>query len=120
MAGTAETSLDLPLAQPLCGVRVLEFGGTGLAGAIAAHLLAEQGAEVMRIDWPGLIPPSHVLDQYLNRGKTLRPLDLKSREGHAAASGMLRTVDIVIENSIPARWKTLASRPRDAPLPIQH
>jgi alpha-methylacyl-CoA racemase len=67
---------------PLAGVRVVERAGIG-PGPFCAMLLADMGAEVIRVDRPGA-PPADPRDIVL-RGRRSLPLDLKRPEGVAAA-----------------------------------
>jgi len=85
---------------PLSGIRVIDFGQY-LAGPGAAMILADQGADVIRVERPGgpsLPGPTNAL---LNRGKRSIVLDLKAREGAAAACDLVAGADVVIENFRP-------------------
>lgn len=70
---------------PLTGVRVVELAGIG-PGPFAAMLLADLGADVVRVDRPGGaglgIDPASDLT---NRNKRSVLLDLKSDEGRPAS-----------------------------------
>jgi alpha-methylacyl-CoA racemase len=89
---------------PLAGVRVLEFGGQG-PGPFAAMMLADLGADVVRIDRltsDALFSrdPEHDL---LNRGKRSIVLDLKAPEAVAAALALVERADVWL--AIPG-WST--------------
>jgi alpha-methylacyl-CoA racemase len=97
------------MPQPLSGLLVLDFT-TLLPGPLATLLLAEAGAEVIKIERPGgeelrEYPPRFGRDSalfaLLNRGKTGLMLDLKSREGQARLSPLLARADILVEQFRP-------------------
>ena len=94
---------------PLNGVRVLDFS-MFLAGPYAGRLLADHGAEVIKIEPPGgeTIRSAHpVVDgksryfAQLNAGKKCITLDLKSEEGKAAVQKLIVDSDVVLENFRP-------------------
>jgi formyl-CoA transferase len=94
----------------LAGVRVLEFG-TLIAGPFAARMLAEFGAEVIKIEDPGSGDPIRswrVLHEgtslwwYVqSRNKQSIGLNLKDPEAQAIARRLALEADIVIENYRP-------------------
>ena len=74
-------------AGPLAGIRILEVG-VMLAGPYATMLLADLGAEVIKIEPPGGEISRQVSDSYfasLNRNKQSVCLDLQVRGGPASA-----------------------------------
>lgn len=94
---------------PLAGVRVLDFS-MFLAGPYAGRLLADHGADVIKIEPPGgeTIRSAHpVVDgksryfAQLNAGKRCITLDLKSEEGKAAVRKLVAESDVVLENFRP-------------------
>ena len=89
-------------APPLAGVRVVDFGHY-IAGPLAGMLLADQGAEVVKVDRPGTrgAGPGEPAEAMYNRGKTRIELDLKSEAGLAAARRLIAAADVVIENFRP-------------------
>ena len=89
-------------APPLAGVRVVDFGHY-IAGPLAGMLLADQGAEVIKVDRPGTRSANagDAADAMYNRGKTRLELDLKSEAGLAAARRLIAAADVVIENFRP-------------------
>ena len=89
-------------APPLAGVRVVDFGHY-IAGPLAGMLLADQGAEVIKVDRPGTrsAGAGDPADAMYNRGKTRIELDLKSEDGLAAARRLVAAADVVIENFRP-------------------
>ena len=85
---------------PLAGLRVIDFGQY-VAGPGAAMILADQGAEVVRIEPPGGPAMPSPANAVYNRGKRSVVLDLKTREGLAAAVELIDGADVVIENFRP-------------------
>lgn len=88
----------------LAGIRVIDFGQY-VAGPLAAMMLADQGAEVIRIDPPGgprLATPANATWQ---RGKQSLVLDLKTPEHRARAQRLIESADVVIENFRPGRME---------------
>jgi crotonobetainyl-CoA:carnitine CoA-transferase CaiB-like acyl-CoA transferase len=83
---------------PLHGVRVVDLGHY-VAGPLAAVLLADQGAEVVRIDRPG--SADRPADAFLQRGKRRITLDLKQPGDRARARELINHSDVLIENFRP-------------------
>ena len=98
------------LTGGLAGLRVLDFSTT-IAGPHCARMLADMGAEVIKIETAGgetmrTRPPlrngcSSVFGQ-LNVGKKSVVLDLKSEDGREAVRRLVATADILVENFRPA------------------
>ena len=91
---------------PLTGLNVIDFGHY-YAGPMTAMLLADQGANVIRIVRPGekeLPEPQYRL---LNRNKKLLTLDLKTDDGKTQALLLIERADVVIENFRPGVMKRL-------------
>ena len=95
---------------PLRGVRVLDFSRV-LAGPFASQMLADMGAEVIKVESPDggddtrTFPPfregvSHYFLS-VNRNKQSIVLDLKSAAGLAVARDLADRCDILIENFRP-------------------
>ncbi|MFI6482905.1 CaiB/BaiF CoA transferase family protein [Nonomuraea sp. NPDC050663] len=96
---------------PLAGVRVLELAGLA-PGPFAGMMLADHGAEVLRIDRVRAVgdkPRRDVMD----RGKHSIGLDLKSPEGVAAFKKLAATADVVIEVFRPGVAERLGIGPDD-------
>ncbi|MFC4112042.1 CaiB/BaiF CoA transferase family protein [Nonomuraea zeae] len=96
---------------PLSGVRVLELAGLA-PGPFAGMMLADHGADVLRIDRVGAVsdrPRTDVMD----RGKHTIGLDLKSPEGVAAFKELARHADVVIEVFRPGVAERLGIGPDD-------
>ena len=100
MTGSAA---ELP---PLAGVRVIDFGHY-LAGPLAGMLLADQGAEVIKVARPGQPDCATPAGAVFNRGKQTLELDLKSAAGRGAALQLVRSADVVIENFRPGVMERL-------------
>jgi crotonobetainyl-CoA:carnitine CoA-transferase CaiB-like acyl-CoA transferase len=95
--------------RPLDGIRVIDFTHF-IAGPFATMILADMGAEVIKIEAPGRgddlrrYPPMHPeLDQgapfvWSNRNKKSVAVDLKSAEGLALVRDLIRGADVVVEN----------------------
>src|SRR5262245_40483418 len=77
----------------LDGVRVVDFG-QWIAGPLAAMLLADQGAEVVRVDPPGGPRWATAANAAFNRGKASATLDLKTDRGRDGARRLLDTADV--------------------------
>ena len=114
--------------QVLAGYRVLDFG-TAMAGPLVGQLLADMGAEVVKIEsrsrldgfrlgrpiigddvaggdegkWPDLMPGFHAV----NRNKLSATVDLKSSEGPRLVKLLVRKSDVVTSNFAPGVLKRL-------------
>ncbi len=86
--------------RPLSHIRVLDFGQY-LAGPLVGMMLADMGAEVIRIDPPGGPTFDDPAFDMISRGKKVLTLDLKTDEGRAKAIELARRADVVIENFRP-------------------
>ncbi len=95
------------MAGPLAGIRIVEFAGLGPA-PFAAMMLADHGAEVIRIDRPGA-----VLDQAdpALRSRSSVTLDIKTAEGAARACALCATADGLIEGFRPGVMERLGLGP---------
>jgi crotonobetainyl-CoA:carnitine CoA-transferase CaiB-like acyl-CoA transferase len=94
----------------LSGVRVLDLSQY-IPGPYAGLMLADLGADVVKVEPPGGDPMRGLgprdsdgvspLWKLMNGGKTVVEIDLKSAEGRAAFSGLLRRADALIESYRP-------------------
>jgi len=91
------------LAQPLSGLRVLDLG-LALAGPTCGRLLAEFGAEVVKVGGPGYRAAG-----YLNRGKESLLLDLAALGGQEVYWRLVDQADVVLENFSPGTASRLAT-----------
>nr|WP_246106700.1 CoA transferase [Pseudonocardia kunmingensis] len=99
-----------PVGGPLTGLLVADFSRI-LAGPYATMLLADMGAEVIKVEGPRgddtrtWTPPEHegVSTYYLgiNRGKRSIALDLRDADDAGVARELARRADVVIENFKP-------------------
>jgi alpha-methylacyl-CoA racemase len=101
-------------AGPLAGLKVIELGGIG-PSAFGGMILADLGAEVIRVDRPGagsgaLIPPELDL---LNRGKRSIVLDLKKPAAVDAVLDLVELSEVVIEGFRPGVAERLGLGPAD-------
>ena len=86
--------------RPLAHIRVLDFGHY-LAGPLAGMMLADMGADVIRIDPPGGPVFRDPATDMLSRSKSSLVLNLKSAAGRDTAIAMVRRADVLIENFRP-------------------
>ncbi|PII83710.1 carnitine dehydratase [Leucobacter sp. OLJS4] len=102
---------DTTTRGPLSGIRVADFSRV-LAGPHATMILADFGADVIKIESPEgdgtrqWSPPVNAVGQStyfagVNRGKRSVVCDLRSEEGQALARSLASTADVVIENFKP-------------------
>ena len=101
-------------AGPLSGVTILDLCSY-LAGPYGCTLLADLGADVIKIEapqgdmlrqFPSSLPGEARFFLGTNRGKRALALDLKQPEGLAILHRMVETADVLVENfrpSVPAR-----------------
>ncbi|EEE36156.1 CAIB/BAIF family protein [Rhodobacteraceae bacterium KLH11] len=98
--------------RPLQHIRVLDFGQY-LAGPFVGMMLADLGAEVIRIDPPGGPCLKEPAADMLSRGKTAVTLDLKAREDLTIARDLIARSDVVIENFRPGVMERLGLGPKN-------
>ncbi|MFI1112362.1 CaiB/BaiF CoA transferase family protein [Streptomyces physcomitrii] len=107
-----ESVAEPPGQGPLTGVRVVELAGIG-PGPFAAMLLADLGADVVRVERPagglGIAPEKDLT----NRNKRSVAVDLKSPGGTAAVLGLVERADILIEGYRPGVAERLGVGPED-------
>jgi crotonobetainyl-CoA:carnitine CoA-transferase CaiB-like acyl-CoA transferase len=101
---------------PLKGVRVLDLG-TMIAGPVAATLLGDFGAEVLKVEQPQGGDPMRGIGPFVDgeslwfnvesRNKKSLSLDLRLPEGQALLRQLVMNADVVVENFRPgtmAKW----------------
>lgn len=108
--------------QPLAGLRVLELGSL-IAGPFATRLLAEFGAEVIKVETPKDGDPLRTwryVDRQTgtslwwalqSRNKKLITLNLKHPDGLALAKRLLSACDVLVENFRPGTLEKLGLGP---------
>src|SRR3990172_3449360 len=84
----------------LDGVRVIDFGQY-VAGPLAGMLLADQGADVIKVDPPGGPVWDTPANATWNRSKRAIALNLKQVDDRDLARRLIETADVVIENYRP-------------------
>ncbi|KAH0040621.1 formyl-coenzyme A transferase, partial [Aureobasidium melanogenum] len=104
---------------PLKGIRILDFGRI-LAGPFCTQILADHGADVIKIEQPGIgdetrswkgkeeatawkpdIGPMSFYFASVNRNKRSMTLDLKKPEALDVVHKLVKESDVVIENFVP-------------------
>jgi crotonobetainyl-CoA:carnitine CoA-transferase CaiB-like acyl-CoA transferase len=97
------------MTQPLAGITVLDFT-TLLPGPLATLMLAEAGAEVIKIERPGgeelRRHPPHIDGEsavyaLLNRGKKSLVIDLKAPDAGARLAPLVARCDVLVEQFRP-------------------
>jgi crotonobetainyl-CoA:carnitine CoA-transferase CaiB-like acyl-CoA transferase len=104
------------MTRPLAGVKVLDFS-TLLPGPLCTLLLAEAGAEVIKIERPGTgdemrtytprVGADSVNFALLNRGKRSIAIDLKDKGAIDRLAPLLREADVVVEQFRPGVMERL-------------
>ena len=96
---------------PLTSVKVLEVGGIG-PNPFAGMLLADMGADVLRVDRPGaaMLPPQFDLTR---RGHAIAELDMKSGEGRETILKLAESADALIEGYRPGVMERLGLGPEE-------
>ncbi len=96
--------------EPLAGIRVLELAGLGPA-PFCAMLLADLGADVIRIDRPPSAVSFLGMDRVTCRNKRSLALDLKHPAGRDLLLQLVATADILIEGLRPGVVERLGVGP---------
>jgi crotonobetainyl-CoA:carnitine CoA-transferase CaiB-like acyl-CoA transferase len=107
----------LPPTGPLGGVRVLDLSRV-LAGPYCCMVLADLGADVLKVERPGLGddtrhwgPPFHGDDAAyffsVNRDRRSIALDLTRPEGRCVVRRLVEQADVVVENFLPRHLASL-------------
>ncbi len=102
--------------KPLSGLKVLDLSRV-LAGPFCGMLLADMGAETIKIEMPGRGDDSRGYPPFVNeesayfmsvnRNKKSMTLNLKSQEGKEIFKEMVKKADVVVENFRPGTMKRL-------------
>ncbi|OZI36127.1 carnitine dehydratase [Bordetella genomosp. 1] len=119
---------SVPQGGALAGLKIVDLSRV-LAGPLCTQMLADNGADVIKIEPPSgdetrtLGPPfaasgDAAYFSAVNRGKRALALDLSRPEGRAVLLALLEEADVLVENFVPgtmARWgldyeQTLAAR----------
>lgn len=94
---------------PLAGIRVVELGGLG-PGPFCGMLLADLGAEVIRVDRPA-DAGQRTQHPVIHRGRTSIAVDLKHPEGALVVRRLIAGADAVIEGFRPGVVERLGLGP---------
>jgi crotonobetainyl-CoA:carnitine CoA-transferase CaiB-like acyl-CoA transferase len=104
------------MAGPLAGVRILDLTSV-VAGPLATQMLADMGADVIKIEAPEGDAPRHTgparspgmaaLFMGLNRGKRSLVLDLKIGAAKAALWRLIATADVLVHSMRPQKMAAL-------------
>lgn len=95
---------------PLSGIRVVEIAGIG-PGPHACMILADLGADVVRVERPGgtmLAPGVH---EILTRGRQRVGLDLKTPQGREKLLALIDRADVLVEGMRPGAAERLGVGP---------
>jgi crotonobetainyl-CoA:carnitine CoA-transferase CaiB-like acyl-CoA transferase len=108
---------------PLHGVTVIDFTRV-LAGPLCTMLLGDMGAEVIKIEdprhgddtraWAPFVGGWSTYFLSVNRNKKSVALDLKSDEGRALLTDLIRSADVLVENFRPGTLDRLGFGPDQA------
>ncbi|TGD93058.1 CaiB/BaiF CoA transferase family protein [Methylobacterium nonmethylotrophicum] len=93
---------------PLAGLRIVEFAGIG-PGPFAAMLLADMGADVVRLDRPGGADPYS--KNVVARGRPSVTVDLKDPGDVAGTHALLERADALVEGFRPGVMERLGLGP---------
>ena len=99
---------DTPSSGPLTGLRVIEFVGIG-PGPHCAMLLADMGAEVLRIERDG----ATVMNTVVERARHRIAVDIRSEEGRDFCRKTAKNADVVLEGFRPGVMERLGLGPDD-------
>lgn len=97
----------------LDGLRVIDFGQY-IAGPLTGMFLADQGADVIKVDPPGGPRWDTPANATWNRGKRSIVLDLSREEDRVTARRLVHRADVVIENFRPGVMSRLGLDPEQA------
>src|SRR4051812_3921933 len=95
---------------PLRGVKVVEIAGIG-PGPHACMILADLGADVIRVERPGGQTLAGGATMVLNRGRPSVALDLKQREAARVVLDLVRSADLLVEGMRPGVAERLGIGP---------
>ncbi|MBV1876920.1 MAG: CoA transferase [Pseudomonadales bacterium] len=92
--------------KPLRGLKILDFSAV-YAGPICTRMLADCGAEVLKVETPGagdITRSARGMSRifaHFNVGKSSIAIDLKSKSGQSLARQLAKKVDVLVENFRP-------------------
>ena len=98
------------------GIRIIDFSNV-VSGPMATQILADQGADVIKIETPGLGDISRMIGAnrngfssmftVLNRNKRSVVINLKSKKGLAVLDSLLDSADVLVQNFRPGVMEKL-------------
>ncbi len=105
------------MAGPLKGTRVLDLTSF-VSEPHVTQMMADFGADVVKVEPPGLGDPTRELDKLagepdslfaitISRGKRSLTLDLYSEAGKAVLAGLIKTADVLVENFRPGTMERM-------------
>src|SRR2546427_13303767 len=107
---------ELNAEMPLHGIRVLDLTRL-LPGAFCTMLLADMGADVIKVEEPGsgdymrwtppLVDGQSAMFNAINRRKKSVTLNLKSEEGRQLLLGLVENADVLVEGNRPGAMERL-------------
>ncbi|MCG3209226.1 MAG: Succinyl-CoA--L-malate CoA-transferase beta subunit [Anaerolineae bacterium] len=109
-----------PISRPLSGIRVIGLEQY-MSGPYCTMLLADAGAEVIKIERPGSGDPRRAIPPFVekngvkkaggylsyNRNKKSLALNLRSKEGQAIVRQLVARADVVVENLRPGATENM-------------
>ncbi|EOM75271.1 CoA transferase [Rhodococcus rhodnii] len=97
---------------PLSGIRVVELAGIG-PGPHAATLLADLGADVVRVQRPGLIPSGEGPRDQTVRSRRIVEADLKSPDDIGSVLDLIDRADVLLEGFRPGVTERMGIGPQE-------
>ncbi|MEZ5210187.1 MULTISPECIES: CaiB/BaiF CoA transferase family protein [unclassified Gordonia (in: high G+C Gram-positive bacteria)] len=97
---------------PLAAIRVIEFAGIG-PGPHAAMLLADLGADVVRVQRPNQLPAEGTTPDALLRGRRVVEANLKNPADRETILNLVAKADVVLEGFRPGVMERLGFGPDD-------
>jgi crotonobetainyl-CoA:carnitine CoA-transferase CaiB-like acyl-CoA transferase len=103
------------MAGPLAGIKIVDLSQI-VSGPMATTMLADQGAEVIKVESPGGDPVRSLGPRKgdrsamfiaVNRGKQGLSIDLKTQGGRTILERLVRWADVLIENFRPGTMERL-------------
>lgn len=106
------TPISTSRSGPLAGLRIIELSGIG-PGPFCGMMLADMGAEVIRVDRPGGNPVAETGHEVLFRNRRSISLNLKHPDGVAALLSLCESADGLFEGYRPGVTERLGIGPQD-------
>jgi crotonobetainyl-CoA:carnitine CoA-transferase CaiB-like acyl-CoA transferase len=119
--GACMSDLAAGKSLPLAGVRVLD-ATSNIAGPFGGAILADLGADVIKIETPSgdpsrsMVPVDGDRSAYfhiVNRNKSVESIDLKSDLGKSRLAELMTDADVFLTNFLPDRLNALDLKPDD-------